>query len=122
MGKRMRMGSVVVGASGLTLLSLLLLLGLTVAAQESVPAAPGDPGAALALSGTGFGGVGVDPGAAVSNTIFIPMMGKVPSATTSSATLARPPAGGPLGLLGGLLAAGLAVGLFLLYSDGKQDE
>jgi len=47
-------------------------------------------------------------------------LGVPTSTTTSSATLARPPARGELGLLGGLLAAGFVIGMVLVFTNEPE--
>lgn len=61
----------------------------------------------------------VDPGgpATTQYRIYLPGIDKRPAtSTTSNATLARPVSGRDLGLLGGLLAAGIALGMVVLFS------
>jgi len=55
--------------------------------------------------------------------IYLPYIVKMAAAaTTSSATLTQPPARRQLGMLGGLLAAGLLAGFFLIYSDDPTGD
>lgn len=102
------------------LLALLLVffgLALTASAWESAPAATSNesgPGVARAVEAPMS--PGIEASLAVTSTLYLPMIGRDSSgATTSSATLAQPPARGELGLLGGLLAAGFAVGMALVF-------
>jgi len=66
----------------------------------------------------------VDPGgpATVQYRIYLPGIDKRPApSTTSNATLVRPVSGRDLGLLGGLLAAGFALGMIVVFSGGRED-
>jgi len=105
-------------ASGLlALLCLFFGLALTASAWESAPGATNSgsgPGVAHAVEAPVS--LGIDASLAVTSTLYLPMIGRdLSGATTSSATLAQPPARGQLGLLGGLLAAGFVVGLALVF-------
>lgn len=67
----------------------------------------------------------VDPGgpANIQYRIYLPGIDKRPAtSTTSSATLARPASGRDLGLLGGLLAVGFALGMVLVFSGDGEDR
>lgn len=103
-------------------LCLLLLGGWATTAQERASSDTDTSGAAQTLAWAAPIEAEMAPSLAVTHTLYLPMLGRLPSTTTSSATLARPPARGQLGLLGGLLGAGLVAGLFLLFSDERREE
>lgn len=121
MKNRKSVAFVLIGG-GLLMLCLLWVLGVTAIAQERTSNNLDASGPALALVDAPSVEADIEPSLAVTITIYLPMVGKMPSTTTSNATLARPPAGGSLGLLGGLLATGLLVGLFVLTSNERSDD
>jgi hypothetical protein len=54
--------------------------------------------------------------------IYLPSISNQPDTATSSATLAQPPAVQQLGGLAGVLAAGFAIGLALLFWREPEEE
>ena len=105
------------GVSLLALLCVFFGLALTASAWESAPGTTSSgSGPGVARAPEAPVSLGIDTGLAVTSTLYLPMIGRDSSgATTSSATLAQPPAWGQLGLLGGLLAAGFAIGMALIF-------
>lgn len=96
-------------------LCLLLLGGWATTAQERTFSDTDTSGAAQDLAWAAPIEAEMAPSLAVTHTLYLPMLGRLPSTTTSSATLAQPPARGQLGLLGGLLGAGFLIGVGLVF-------
>ncbi len=105
----------VVASGVLILLCLFFGLALTVSARE------GGPNRAANVAGVASAGISAAVPLTTSAKLYLPsVMNLETTATTSSAVLARPAANGQLGILAGLLVAGMLVGVVLVFSTEPE--
>lgn len=91
-------------------------LALSVSARQE-----GGPGRAASAAGEAPAGISAAVPLTTSAKLYLPsVMNVQTTATTSSAVLARPAANGQLGILAGLLVAGMLVGVVLVFSTEPE--